>query len=287
MKYIKLYEAFIAERIKAPKALEEIIKGNTSRAEGIKMSKDLADHYMTWLRTSPWGKKQGSDLPLDMVIKASFSWGIDRGLDPKLKPELDALRDSIKESLTEGVDYAVMLTGGSIGDKLRPRDAKGYVGMDVDKDEWLLSLDNAKAKAARMNKTVLSPGEKKHYGLKYVVVPVKDGKFIKESVMEGTSDYGGRAGLTKAETLKIAQKFADAAASVDTEKGKWTVNKRTLEEDSFDLDYNGEEYDGGSYNIYKNGNVVNMALRENPVLGKVDDDIKTIAKGFKKMMANK
>ena len=30
-----------------------------------------------------------------------------------------------------------------------------------------------------------------------------------------------------------------------------------------------------------------MALRENPVLGKVDDDIKTIAKGFKKMMANK
>jgi len=103
---------------------------------------------------------------------------------------------------------------------------------------------------------------------------------------ENTSSFGGRAGLTKAETLKIAQKFADAAASVDPEKGKWSVNKRTLEEDGFDLDYNDEEYDGGSYNIYKNGNVVNMALRENPVLGKITDDIKTIAKGFKKMMAN-
>jgi len=103
---------------------------------------------------------------------------------------------------------------------------------------------------------------------------------------EGTSSYGGRAGLTKDETLKIAQKFADAAASVDPEKGKWSVNKRTLEEDGFDLDYNSEEFDGGSYNIYKNGNVVNMALRENPVLGKIGDDIKTIAKGFKKMMAN-
>ena len=101
---------------------------------------------------------------------------------------------------------------------------------------------------------------------------------------EDTSSYGGRAGLTKDETLKIAQKFADAAASVDHEKGKWTVNKRTLEEDGFDLDYNGEEFDGGSYNIYKNGNVVNMAIRPNLVLGKVDDDIKTIAKGFKKMM---
>jgi len=111
---------------------------------------------------------------------------------------------------------------------------------------------------------------------------------LRESTVidENTSSYGGRAGLTKDETLKIAQKFADAAASVDPEKGKWSVNKRTLEEDGFDLDYNDEEYDGGSYNIYKNGNVVNMALRENPVLGKVDDDIKTIAKGFKKMMAN-
>lgn len=108
-------------------------------------------------------------------------------------------------------------------------------------------------------------------------------QFLNES---GTSTYGGPAGLTKDETLKIAQKFADAAASVDPEKGKWAVNKRTLEEDGFDLDYNGEEFDGGSYNIYKNGNVVNMALRENPVLGKIGDDIKTIAKGFKKMMAN-
>lgn len=108
-------------------------------------------------------------------------------------------------------------------------------------------------------------------------------QFLNEA---STSSYGGRAGLTKDETLKIAQKFADAAASVDPQKGKWTVNKRTLEEDGFDLDYNGEEFDGGSYNIYKNGNVVNMALRENPVLGKVDDDIKTIAKGFKKMIMN-
>jgi hypothetical protein len=44
-----------------------------------------------------------------------------------------------------------------------------------------LTLDNAKAKAKRMNAN-LSPGEKKHYGLKYIVVPVKGGKFIKESV---------------------------------------------------------------------------------------------------------
>ena len=80
--------------------------------------------------------------------------------------------------VNEGTDYAVMIIGGSIGDKPRPRDAKGYAGMDVDKDEWLMDLNSAKAKAKRMNAN-LSPGEKSHYGLKYVIVPVKDGKFIK------------------------------------------------------------------------------------------------------------
>lgn len=89
---------------------------------------------------------------------------------------------SFEKFLNEGINYAVMLIGGSIGDKPRPRDAKGYAGMDVDKDEWLTDLNNAKAKAKRMNDN-LSPGEKKHYGLKYVVVPVKNKKFIKESIV--------------------------------------------------------------------------------------------------------
>ena len=100
-----------------------------------------------------------------------------------------------EEFIAEATDYAVMLTGGSVGDKSRPRDAKGYVGMDVDKAEWLMSLDNAKEKAKRMNAN-LSPGEKKHYGLKYVVVPAKGGKFIKESediLDEATLEIKGHA----------------------------------------------------------------------------------------------
>jgi hypothetical protein len=89
-----------------------------------------------------------------------------------------------KESLDESADteYAVMLTGGSIGDKPRPRDAKGYVGLSIG-DEEVYTLDKAKEKAKRMNKA-LSPGEKSYYKLKYVVVPVANGKFIKESLNE-------------------------------------------------------------------------------------------------------
>ena len=92
-----IQESLNEGRVKAATLLQELIDGNTSRAEGIKMSKDLAEHYLYWLRTSPYGKKN-ADLPLYMLIKASFFWGIERQLDPKLKVELEALKGSIKES---------------------------------------------------------------------------------------------------------------------------------------------------------------------------------------------
>lgn len=90
------------------------------------------------------------------------------------------------------------------------------------------------------------------------------------------------AGLSKEETLVVAQKFADAMSKADS--AKVTVNKRTLEEDSFDLDVDGEEFDGGSYIIYQNGDVMNAAVPGNPVYGKKNDSIDTIAKNMKKML---
>jgi len=99
-----IQESLNEGRVKAATLLQELVDGNTSRAEGIKMSKGLAEHYLYWLRTSPYGKKN-ADLPLYMLIKASFVWGIERQLDPKLKVELEALKGSIKESV-ESIDEA-------------------------------------------------------------------------------------------------------------------------------------------------------------------------------------
>ena len=81
------------------------------------------------------------------------------------------------------------------------------------------------------------------------------------------------AGLSKEETLKVAKKFADALAKADNVKV--TVNKG-YDKDSFDLDYDGEEFEGGSYNINADGSVVNMALPGTPSYGMMDDDMKTI-----------
>lgn len=81
----------------AKKLLKGIVDGNSSEAEGIKLSKELADHYLYWINTSPYGKKN-ENLPLYMLIDASFNWGIERGLPKELKSELDALKDSVKKN---------------------------------------------------------------------------------------------------------------------------------------------------------------------------------------------
>lgn len=91
-------------------------------------------------------------------------------------------------------------------------------------------------------------------------------------------------GLSKEETLKVAEVVAKAIAKMDN--AKVTVNMRTLEPDSFDLDYNGEEFDGGSYNIYDNGEVKNMAITGAPVYAMknstVDQAIALIKKNDKR-----
>jgi uncharacterized protein with PIN domain len=90
----------------AKKILQSIVDGDSSRAEGIKLSKDLAEHYLNWIKTSVFGKKN-ENLPLNMLINASFNWGIERQLDPKLKKELEDLKASQKKNESvESIDEA-------------------------------------------------------------------------------------------------------------------------------------------------------------------------------------
>ena len=90
----------------AKKLLKGIVDGDSSEAEGIKLSKDLADHYLNWISTSAFGKKN-ENLPLNMLINASFNWGIEKQLDPKLKKELENLKASQKKNesvVNEAID---------------------------------------------------------------------------------------------------------------------------------------------------------------------------------------
>lgn len=79
-----------------------------------------------------------------------------------------------REILEETEQYIVKMVGGSVGTK-NPSNAKGYKGYKLTDEDTLMSQEKAKEKAKRMNKN-LSPGEKKYYGIKYVVLKVEGNK---------------------------------------------------------------------------------------------------------------
>ena len=106
-----------------------------------------------------------------------------------------------------------------------------------------------------------------------------DQETIEEYYPELLESVKKPAGLTLDDTRKVAELYASALSKADGVKA--TVNKKSLEEDSFDLDIDGEEYAGGSYNIYHNGEVVNHAVPGSPVYGYFDDKLDTIVKNIK------
>lgn len=78
--------------------------------------------------------------------------------------------------------------------------------------------------------------------------------------LEEKFNYGGKVnqGLSFAETIRIAKQLVNVLGK------DYAITKGTLEPASFDLDYKGVKYDGGSYLIMTNGDVVNVALPNRP-----------------------
>ena len=76
--------------ISASAGLVDVIKGRTSAIEGIKMSKELAQGMLDWIRMSPFGRKYGKQIMksrIASVIGPANSFGVERYLSPKAKKE--------------------------------------------------------------------------------------------------------------------------------------------------------------------------------------------------------
>jgi hypothetical protein len=140
----------------ATKILQSVVNGDSSRAEGTKISKELAQHYIDWIRTSPFGKKNGN-LPLDMLVKASFNWGIERGLDSKLKGELSKLKSTIKESVNEA-KYPTNLYVGSV---IYGQGFTGLKGIEGGKYYKVVEMDDTTATLAPCDQKGKITGSKK------------------------------------------------------------------------------------------------------------------------------
>jgi hypothetical protein len=98
-----LFNPFKSESIKLGNLLEissidglnDILNGQSSQIEGIKISKGMAEHIIYWMRTSPYGKKYNSWVKknsISTILPIAFNWGLDRGLESELKSEFTALK---------------------------------------------------------------------------------------------------------------------------------------------------------------------------------------------------
>jgi RNA polymerase-interacting CarD/CdnL/TRCF family regulator len=164
------------------------------------------------------------------------------------------------------------------------------VGSDLIDDYKMYGkpLQHSKTTTNRRGETVVHAYDSKFN--KHEIVFDKNGKELSREIIESyeemnkseineSEDYGSAYGLSKAETKKVAETLAKAISKNDGVK--CTVNVKTLEEDSFDLDIDGQEFDGGSYNIYDDGSVRNMAVRGEKY-GTVKSTVEDFIKGLKK-----
>ena len=69
-------------------------------------------------------------------------------------------------------------------------------------------------------------------------------------------------------SFKVAKKFAEYMSKKEGRNFKVTPN--SVDEYSFDLDLDGESYEGGSYLIKGNGDIVNVAITPNEVYGNIN-----------------
>ena len=99
----------------------------------------------------------------------------------------------------------------------------------------------------------------------------KDYLFESESVDE-------KFKISKSQTKKAAELLMKALTKVD--KSDFEISKGSLEEGGFDLDQNDVEFDGGSYFIGDNGEIVNAADGMK-IYGHVEDSVNDLVKNLK------
>ena len=158
----------------------------------------------------------------------------------------------------------------------------------ADEKEAKAAFKKYKIKVVSLLKSTGEPGTYDVTGKKKDILAYLQSEFyemddetIEEYYPELLESFGSSAmGLSKAQTKKVAETLAKAISKNDGVN--CTVNAKTLEEDSFDLDIDGELGAAGSYNIYDDGSVVNHAVTPNEIYGNYKSTVEEFVRGLKK-----
>jgi hypothetical protein len=274
--------SIVERRVAADRLLKDVVKGSTSSVEGIKLSKEMAQAFLDWQRMSTYGKKFGK-LPFYMLFTAAFNWGLDRyiGKDKKIKAEYKELKAKAKEMSKEQKMKAESL------DEKRSSPF-GEIMLDIDAASKQVKLPMRWMKDYVKSIERMAKKSAKKFFKDYGSFSVDDWAEDMEYNFANESKVNeAKFNFSEDEVKDVAELIAKAIAKLD--KTKAAVHD--MEYDAgrgagFEISMGGEKYEGGSYTVRPNGDVVNAAIGNafpNAIYAKIGDkDINKIIKNIKK-----
>ena len=313
-------------RASAEALLKSVVKGDSREVEGIKLSKEMADSFLMWLQYSTYGKKFGAlpfyklfsasfNWGLDRYTKGAALKKEYKELKAKAsemrkaeKFEANKLSESYDTEMNEKVkgwnDVARVMDAG-----LKKAIKSGSVPLRYAKD-YVKSLERMATKDTKKffdeygnfseddfiedieyniaNENKVISEELKGHAKKMKEDGVSDEE-IKKMHPEVTDEDLNEAkfSFSEDEVKDVAEVIAKALAKMDNMK----TAVHDMEYDAgrgagFEISMGGDKYEGGSYVVKPNGDVINAAIGNsspNAVYANIGDtDIKKVMKKIKK-----
>jgi hypothetical protein len=181
------------------------------------------------------------------------------------------IKELIRKSLMQEADIEVM------ADKYGEEQALGQASMMLDALEELLKKHDWWYMMSDDNRAY-TKGSAQQYEIRKIMKELEDIGYGEDAKTlfnkyapngPGSSTLKMKEGvdvateMTTQETSGHAERFAKYMS--DKEGKIFTVTAGSVEGPSFDLDLNGKKYEGGSYIISKTGDIINVAIPNNPV----------------------
>lgn len=180
------------------------------------------------------------------------------------------IKELVRKALMQEADIEVM------ADKYGEEKALGQAAMMLDALEELLKKHDWYYMMSDDNRAY-TQGSAQQYEIRKIMKQLEDIEYGDDAkALFNKYSPDGQGGISlKLKEVVIASEMTTQEASGHAERfakymsdkeGKtFTVTAGSVEGPSFDLDLDGKKYDGGSYIISKTGDIINMALPNNPV----------------------
>lgn len=181
------------------------------------------------------------------------------------------IKELVRKALMQEADIEVM------ADKYGEEQALGQAAMMLDALEELLKKHDWWYMMSDDNRAY-TQGSAQQYEIRKIMKELEDigyGDDAKELFNQYAPNGPGGSTLKIKEGVDVATEMTTQEASghaerfakymSDKEGHTFTVTAGSVDGPSFDLDLDGEKHEGGSYIISKTGDIINMALPNNPV----------------------